>query len=88
MPDIYFDHVATTCPHEEVLEAMIPFMREHFANPSSMHQAGQLANQAIETARDEVAGLIGAKSSEILFTASGSESNNLAIKGAAWVNRK
>ena len=88
MESIYFDHVATTCPHEEVVEAMLPYLRERFANPASLHQGGQMVSRALEKAREQVAGLLGARPGEIFFTASGSEANNLALKGAARANRK
>ena len=81
---IYLDHAATTPVRREVLEAMLPYLSEHFGNPSSIHAAGRRARQGLDEARETVAALIGAKPREIVFTASGSEADNLALKGAAW----
>src|SRR5574340_1196820 len=80
---IYFDHNATTPLRPEVLESMLPFLRDEYGNASSIHQAGSRARQAIEEARKRVAALIGAQPSEIVFTSGGTESNNLAILGVA-----
>jgi cysteine desulfurase len=88
MRDVYFDYGATTPPRSEVLEAMLPFLREHFGNPQSLHRYGEAPREAIEDARGKVAELIGARSNEIYFTASGSEANNLAVKGVALMNRQ
>ncbi len=85
---INFDHGAATRLLPEVVESMQPYFVEYFGNPSSIHTAGQKAKQAIEKAREEVAQLISSETNEIFFTASGSESNNFAIKGAAFANRK
>jgi cysteine desulfurase len=79
---VYADHAATTRPAPEVLEAMAPWLGESFSNPSSVHARGEAGREAIETARLEVARMLGAQAEEIVFTASGSEANNLAIKGA------
>ena len=81
MPQIYLDHNATTPIRPEVVEAMLPYFTGRFGNPSSVHWAGRQAKQALERARDHIAALIGAKSSEILFTSGGTESNNLAVHG-------
>ncbi len=81
---IYLDHNATTPLAPEALEAMTPYMREHFGNPSSIHSAGRKARVALDEAREQVAALIHARPQEIVFTASGTESDNLAIKGVAW----
>ncbi|MFB6373612.1 MAG: cysteine desulfurase family protein [Bradymonadaceae bacterium] len=78
---IYLDHNATTPVRDEVREAMMPFLREQFGNPSSGHPYGRRAHEAVERARDQVADLIGARSTEIIFTSGGTESNNLAIRG-------
>lgn len=84
MKRIYLDHNATTPIHQEVLEAMLPFMTEQFGNGSSIHSYGREARNAIDTAREQVAELLGAKSpSEIIFTSGGTESDNHAIKGLA-----
>ena len=82
MSQIYLDYNATTPIDAEVLDAMMPYLRSHFGNPSSTHGMGRTAHLAIEEARAQVAGLLGANPSEILFTSGGTESNNLAIKGA------
>ena len=84
MKRIYLDHNATTPVHPEVLEAMLPFMTEQFGNGSSIHTYGREARNAIDDAREQVAALINAKSpSEIVFTATGTEADNYAIKGIA-----
>ncbi len=81
---VYLDHAATTPLRPEVLEAMMPYLTEHFGNPSSLHAAGRRARQGLDEARETVAGILGARPREIVFTGGGSESDNLAIKGAAW----
>jgi cysteine desulfurase len=81
-PRIYFDHSATTPLDPRVLTAMGPFLGGAFGNPSSLHQEGRAARAAIETARAQVASLIGAEPDEIIFTASGTEADNLALIGA------
>lgn len=83
---VYFDHIASTPMHPFVLEAMLPYFNEHFGNPQSIHSLGQKSLQAIEKTREEVARLINSQPSEILFTSSGSESNNFALKGVASAN--
>ena len=80
---IYLDHNATTPVEHEVAEAMRPYLEEHFGNPSSAHAYGRRAREAVETARGQVASLIGCSPGEIVFTSGGTESNNLAIRGAA-----
>ena len=85
MPDrIYLDHAATTPLRREALDAMLPYLTEHQGNPSSIYASGRRARQAIDEAREVVATFLGAKPREIIFTAGGSEADNLAIKGAAW----
>jgi len=86
MERIYLDYAATTPTHPEVLAAMLPYFTEAFGNPSSIHSHGQEAKQALEEARDKVAALIGAESEEIVFTGSGTEADNFAIKGVAYAN--
>jgi cysteine desulfurase len=81
----YLDHNATTPVDPQVLDAMLPYLREHFGNPSSDHPAGRAASHAVSAARAQVAGLIGADPAEIVFTSGGTESNNLAIRGTASV---
>lgn len=78
---IYLDHNATTPVLPEVVDAMIPFLRDHFGNPSSGHVYGRRALDAVEEARAQVATLIGADPEEIVFTSGGTEANNLAIRG-------
>jgi len=81
---IYLDYAATTPTHPLVLKAMLPWFTDGFGNPSSIHSFGQEAKGAIEEAREKVAGLIRAKSEEIVFTGSGTEADNFAIKGVAY----
>ena len=82
---IYMDHAATTPLHPEVLAAMMPYLTELYGNPSSIHSFGRETRQAIDTARDTIAENLGAAdASEIIFTGSGSESDNFAIKGTAF----
>ncbi len=78
---IYLDNAASTKIHPEVLESMMPFLKEQYGNPSSIHRYGRLAQKAIEKARKQVALLINADPSEILFTSGGTESNNTALYG-------
>lgn len=87
---IYLDNNATTKPLPEVVEAMLPFLREEYANPSSMHRMGQQARHGVECAREAVAQLIRATPREIVFTSGGTESINLAIRGgvSARVGKK
>ena len=81
---IYLDYAATTPMREEVLEAMLPYLTDHFGNASSLHAEGRRARQGVDEARERIAAIIGAKPREIVFTSGGSEADNLAIKGAAW----
>jgi len=83
MRRVYLDNTATTPLLPEVREAMLPFWGENFGNPSSLHDWGDPAREAIENARVQVAQLIGADADEIIFTGSGTESNNFAVKGLA-----
>lgn len=87
MKKIYFDHNATTPVHEEVFEAMLPFLKDEWGNPSSIHWAGRGPRKAVDEAREKVAALLNCGPAEIIFTGSGSESDNHAIKGLAWANR-
>ena len=87
MRKTYLDHIAATPLHPEVLESMLPFLKENYGNPQSLHSSGQAALQAIENARAQVAEMINADPSEIFFTSSGSESNNFAIKGFALAQK-
>lgn len=88
MREVYFDYGAANPLGPEVVEAMIPYLKEQFGNPLSVHRFGDAPRQAVEDAREKVAALIGARSNEIYFVASGSEANNLAVKGIALMNRK
>jgi cysteine desulfurase len=80
---IYLDHNATTPVLPEVLEAMLPYLRDQFGNPSSDHPLGHRAHEAVERARGQVAASLSAQPDEVLFTSGGTESNNLAIRGVA-----
>ena len=86
MRRVYLDHVATTQPLPEVVEAMMPYLRDFYGNPMSLHDIGVEAKRACEEARGKVAALIGSRPEEIIFTSCGTESNNTALKGAAWAN--
>lgn len=88
MSAIYLDYAATTPVDPGVIEAMLPYFRDTFGNPSSIHSFGRQARSAVENAREKVASFLGAKPAEIIFTSGGTESNNFAIKGVAWANRK
>jgi cysteine desulfurase len=78
---IYLDNNATTRPDPRVVEAMLPFLTEQYANPSSVHLFGQQVRHAVETAREQVAGVLGVKARQVAFTGGGSEANTLAIRG-------
>lgn len=80
---VYLDHNATTPLHPEVLEAMLPYLREQYGNASSRHEYGRAARRAVDEARQQVAVATGAHATEVVFTSGGSESNNLFLKGAA-----
>ncbi|MFC1931700.1 cysteine desulfurase NifS [Chloroflexota bacterium] len=86
MKRIYLDYAATTPTHPEVVKAMLPYFTEAFGNPSTIHSCGQEAKEAMEQARTKVANLIGASEEEIIFTGSGTEADNFAIKGVAYAN--
>ena len=85
---IYMDNAATTRVTEPVLEAMLPYLTEHFGNPSSVHGYGRDAKRALDAARREVAAALGAKPSEIYFTGCGTEADNWAIRGAAYAKKE
>ena len=85
---IYCDHNASTPLRPEVLDAMLPYLREQYGNASSIHGLGARARDAVEEARGRVAALIGAQPAEIVFTSGGTESNNLAIAGAARITAR
>jgi cysteine desulfurase len=81
---VYLDYNSTTPLHPEALEAMLPYLKESYGNPSSAHWLGRKARARVEEARESVAALLGAAPQEIIFCSGGTESDNLAIKGAAW----
>ena len=85
---VYADNAATTAVSAEVLEAMLPFYKEVYGNPSSLYSLGRDAKTALEEARARTAGCLGANANEIYFTSCGSESDNWAVKGAARAQRK
>src|SRR2546421_9649006 len=84
---IYLDYNATTPVDPIVVETMLPYLSTHFGNPSSTHRYGHVTRQAIDTARKQVAQLLGCTTGEIIFTGGGSESDNLAIRGVALARR-
>lgn len=86
--EAYLDHYAASPVLPEVREAMSPFLNERFGNPSSLHRWGDSAREAVEEAREKVAGLIGTETGEVIFTSCGTESNNLAVKGIVLGARK
>ncbi len=83
----YLDHAATTRPDERVVEAMLPYLRERWHNPSSIYVEAQATRRAIDEARETVADLLGARPEEIVFTSGGSESDNLALRGVLAASR-
>ena len=84
---IYLDNAASTPVHDKVIEEMIPYFKEQYGNPSSIHRFGRIANAGIQNARKSIASLINADSKEILLTSGGTESNNTAICGIALQNK-
>lgn len=84
---IYLDYNATTPIDSEVAEAMLPYLYEHFGNPSSAHLYGRVAHKAVEDARQQVATLLNCHPAEVVFTSGGTESNNMAVKGVAEARR-
>ncbi|NCB36791.1 MAG: aminotransferase class V-fold PLP-dependent enzyme, partial [Clostridia bacterium] len=87
MNRIYLDNAATTPVSKRVLDKMLPYFTDHFGNASSIYETGRDARKAVDTARRQAAAAINAKPQEIYFTAGGSESDNWAIKGAAFARR-
>ncbi|MGE5248402.1 MAG: aminotransferase class V-fold PLP-dependent enzyme, partial [Verrucomicrobiota bacterium] len=85
MRKVYFDHNATTPVHPEVASAIQPFLGELFGNPSSIHWAGRDVRKAVEDARESIAAFYGCRPLEIVFTSSGTESDNLALQGVAFL---
>jgi len=88
MEKIYMDNASGTPVHPKVMEAMVPFLKEGFGNPSNLHQFGRITSDAIQAARGQVASLVNAKPNEIIFTSSGTEANNFAIKGILSSHKK
>jgi cysteine desulfurase len=86
---LYLDHAATTPVAPEVVEAMLPYLTERYGNPSSVHSVGRLARNAVDEARDRVAAALGCAAREVVFTAGGSEADNLAMRGVLdrWRSR-
>ena len=85
---VYADNAATTAVSPQVVEAMLPFLTEHYGNPSSLYSLGQTAHNAVEVARGQVAALLGAQPEEIFFTSGGSEADNWAIRGIAGMQAR
>ena len=88
MKNIYFDNAATTKLDEEVLEEMIPYLKENYGNASSIYKLGRDSRKAVEDSREKIAKVLNCKPSEIYFTSGGSESDNTALKGIAHANKK
>lgn len=84
---VYLDHAATTPVKPEVRQRMAQVLADGWGNPSSLHHAGRAARAVVDTARSQVARLLGCEPREVIFTGSGTEANNLAVKGAAWAHR-
>jgi cysteine desulfurase len=85
---VYMDHAATTFIKPEVFEAMLPFLKEHFGNPSSLYSIGREAKEAVETAREHLAKALRANPEELYFTSGGTESDNWAVMGTAFARKK
>ncbi|MBI4187225.1 MAG: cysteine desulfurase NifS [Chloroflexi bacterium] len=88
MKQIYLDYAATTPAHPEVVNTMLPYFSEMYGNPSAIYALGQEARAAVEEARGKVAGLIGARDEEVVFTSGGTEADNFALIGVALANRE
>jgi cysteine desulfurase len=88
MNQIYLDYASTTPTDKKVVEAMLPYFGEVFGNPSSIHAFGQEARSAVEEMRARIAAFLGADPAEIVYTSGGTESDNFAIKGVAYANRR
>src|SRR3989475_11796635 len=85
---ISFDHAATTALDPRVLEAMLPYLRDHWGNPSSLYAEAQEARRGLDGARRSMAGILGCKPQELVFTSGGSESDNAALHGTAYAARR
>lgn len=88
MKNVYMDHASATPVRRPVIEAMLPYFDEYFGNPSTVYDMGSRIKEVMEEQRAKVASLIGAKSNQIIFTSSGAEANNLAIKGVVFAKQK
>ena len=88
MDRIYLDNAATPAVSQPVMEAMLPYYMQVYGNPSSIHSTGRDAKKAVERARRQVAAALGCSAQEIYFTAGGSESDNWALKGAAFAHQE
>ena len=88
MKKVYMDHASATPVRKSVIEAMLPYFDQNFGNPSAVYDMGSKIKQVIEEQREKVARLIGAKAEQIIFTSSGAEANNLAIKGVSLAGQK
>ena len=86
--EVYLDYSASTPVDPRVLEVMMPYFSEVYGNPSSAHRYGRAAERAVEESRETVATILNCRPAEIIFTSGGSESDNLAIRGAAWLARQ
>ena len=88
-PDrVYLDHAATTALDPRVLEAMMPYLTTAWGNPSSLYAEAQDARRGLDSARATISGILGCRPNDLIITAGGSESNNLALRGAAWAARR
>ncbi len=85
---VYFDHAATTPLDPRVLETMMPYLTAAWGNPSSLYAEAQDARRGLDSARATIAGILGCRPNDLIFTAGGSESDNLALRGAAWAARR
>lgn len=88
MKRIFLDHASTTKVDDEVIQAMLPYFSQYYGNPSSIHAFGREAREAVDASREHVGTILGARDDEIIFTAGGTESDNLAIKGIAYLNKE
>ena len=78
---IYLDHCATTPVRPKALEAMLPYFDQHYGNPSSLHRLGREAGKALRSARSQIADVLGCSPGEVIVTSSGTEADNLALRG-------
>ncbi len=85
---IYLDHAATTALDPRALDAMLPYLRDHWGNPSSLYAEAQEARRGLDAARRSVTEILGCRPQEVVFTSGGSESDNLALRGAAYAGRR